>query len=136
MADSCNAGGSGRLFSKWSFICSINICSPRTIRNSSISMGYKVFISTLPTGKEKEERFTAIPNRLPAAMIWYSGAFSQKYFKEVNARSQSWISSKMISVFSRIMVVPAIWERIGSKWAGEILPAKVSDNAGLVSKLK
>ena len=25
----------------------------------------------------------------PAAMIWYSGASSQKYFKEVSARAQS-----------------------------------------------
>ena len=69
-----------------------------------MSIGYIVYRSTLPTGKAYFLRLTATPSRLPAAMTWYSGASSQKYFREVTARSQSWISSKTMSVFPLVIV--------------------------------
>ena len=65
------------------------------------------------TGKEKVERFTATPSKLPATIIWYWGAFSQKYFSEVSALSHNCISSNTIKVFSLTIVTPAICDKIG-----------------------
>ena len=62
--------------------------------------------STFPTGKEVPPCM-AMPNRDPAATIWYSGAFSAKYLSEVSARGFSCISSKMMSVVLGSMGQPA-----------------------------
>ena len=60
-------------------------------------MGFTCKKLTLPTGKE-DGLAKVIPKREPAQAIWYSGAFSQKYFNEFMTSGQSWISSKIIRV--------------------------------------
>ena len=42
---------------------------PMASMNSSMSIGYMVFMSTLPTGKENCARLTATPSRLPATAM-------------------------------------------------------------------
>lgn len=49
--------------------CLAQASSPMASINSSIYIGYKVFISTLPTGKENLALLTATPSRLPATII-------------------------------------------------------------------
>ena len=60
---------------------------------------------TLPTGKE-DGLANAIPSKEPAHAMWYSGAFSQKYFRELMTLGQSCISSKMTRVFSGRIFCP------------------------------
>ena len=43
-----------------------NTAARTLITNSSMSIGWSVFMSTLPTGKENFSRLTATPSRLPA----------------------------------------------------------------------
>ena len=52
-----------------------------------------------------------MPRRLPATAIWYSGAFSQKYFRDVKPIGMIWISSKIIRVFSGFILTPEIAEK-------------------------
>ena len=85
--------GSGLFVLKLCLICRTSSRSSIASMNSSKSIGYIVWISTLPTGNENSARLTATSNRLPAA-TWYSGALSQKYFKLVKARSHNCIHQK------------------------------------------
>ena len=64
-----SADGMGEFRLKCSLICPTRLSSPSASMNSSISMGYMVFISTFPTGNENRALFTATPSRLPATMI-------------------------------------------------------------------
>ena len=73
-------------------------CTSLALKNSLNDTGYILSIVTLPTGTVMRRLFTATPNSEPAAMTWYWGASSQKYFKLLKASSHSWISSKIISV--------------------------------------
>ena len=90
--------------------------------------------STLPTGKEVP-LCIATPSREPAATMAYSGAFSQKYFKEDSAFGTSWISSKISKVSSLLTETPVstlIARRILSTL---ISPSNTCCIRGLLSKL-
>jgi hypothetical protein len=52
--------------------------------------------------------FKATPNKLPAAITVYWGASSAKYFSEVSALPQAYISSKKIRLSSSKTDSPAI----------------------------
>jgi len=54
---------------------------PKALINSKKFKGYKTRNSTFPTGNDVPG-WSATPSKDPAAMMWYSDAFSQKYLRE------------------------------------------------------
>ena len=80
------------------FIYSTKFSQLSAIKNSLNVIGYIFKNSTFPTGNDVCD--SLIPNKLPAQTIWYSFASSWKYFKLFSAFGHSWISSKIINVFS------------------------------------
>ena len=88
------------------FIYSTKFSQLSAIKNSLNVIGYIFKNSTLPTGNDVCDNL--IPNKLPAHTIWYSFASSWKYFKLFKALGHSWISSKIINVFSGNIAFPYI----------------------------
>jgi hypothetical protein len=86
--------------------------------------GNSVRVSTLPTGKEYCSRFTAAPRREPAAITGISGVSSQKYLRDVRARSQDWISSKNSRVSAGIMASANSPSKYRTIFPGEISSSK------------
>ena len=62
---------------------------------------------TLPTGNDTPA-CSDMPSILPATAMWYSGAFSQKYFKDSIASGISWTSSNIINVSAGEISTPEI----------------------------
>ena len=93
--------GSFSMASKWSTYSKVALSDAR--RNSRNDRGNILMTLTLPTGTVILRLFTATPSREPAAMMWYCGASSQKYFRLLSASSHSCISSKMIRVLPSMM---------------------------------
>ncbi len=65
-------------------------------RHSSGDTVMPVFLHGILVQFRRHDRI--LRKMLPAAITWYFGASSAKYFKEVSALSHIWISSNMINV--------------------------------------
>ena len=73
-------------------------------------------------------------DKLPAAIIWYSGVSSQKYFNEVRAFLQAWIPSKINYVsLGNILVAFKISISLIIRW-GLRSDSKICIKAELSSK--
>jgi len=92
-------------------------------------------ISTLPTGTAIFFFLIATPRSEPAAMTWYSGASSQKYFKLLKAPLHSWISSKIISVFPDTIGALVKSDKSFSIRFTSFVFSNISASSGVLSKL-